>query len=213
LLATRPDGWSGLKFNGPTGRGATFIYLFITLRAGKLNMSRQWIILGNGDPINLAFVAKVMWGGDFPAATDAQKKRLYLFHGGVASAAANTRGLQSAYDYDTPAAARKAARDIMARLLADGATDLRSLALPTIDSISPATLTTNSGTQTLTLTGTNFTNNGDETVQIGGGSFPVTYVSATEVTVAFDTTNQTGSLPIIYANEIGTATFDSLTVQ
>jgi len=165
-------------------------------------MTNNWIILGNGDAINLAYVAKVMWGGDFPGADDAKAQRLYIFHAGVAQSS-GTKGSITAYNYPTPADAQAARDAILKLLIADGATDFRSqpsaaaktvnqpvTGTPTLDSYTANPIgsdanasNANKNGSLVTITGTNLAASQVGRLVAQDGSFNVaaTYLSSTSL--------------------------------
>ncbi len=162
-------------------------------------MANNWIITDQGEPLNLDYVAKVMWGGDFTGATSDQQKRLYIFHGGVVQVASE-KGATTVYNYDNPQLA-KAARDrIRAYLITEGAADLR-LALATLTAITPATAV-HAVPTVITLTGSGFIAGGTitinsiaHTVSLSAGTFRFT----TDVSLA------AGTYDVIYTDTNGGA--------
>jgi hypothetical protein len=160
-------------------------------------MTSPWIITEQGDPMNLAFVAKIMWGGDFPSPYDAQKKQIYICHGGVAQTS-GSKNATTCYKY--PDAIRaKAARDRLANvILALTATqDLRTTPL-TLTSLTPASVP--AGNEfAVTLNGTNLT---PGVVIISGLTLPVTDAGA-GLGFTTDRTIAAGTYDVLYVSAEG----------
>lgn len=164
-------------------------------------MSDQWIILGVGDCINLAYVAKVMWGGDFPSADAAKKNRLYVFHGGVPQVTGQ-KGSISAYNYDSETKAKAARDTILKYLVNNGAIDMRPISeagaatvntgtVPEVtftsysadpEGATPGTASTDGST--VTITGAGFDARQAGYLVDGTNIIPVTYLSSTTIQVA-----------------------------
>lgn len=140
-------------------------------------MATNWIITQGGllpdgtekagDPINLDFLAKVQWGGDFmqtggTPATDAQQRTLVFFHG--ISNGAGTSGSTTAYKFKSPALALAAKNKVLNAIIAAGiAKDLR-VSDVTLVASSASVATTGVENQVIQLTGTGFNNTGQITL-------------------------------------------------
>ena len=164
------------------------------------------IILGSGDLINFDYVAKVMWGGDFPgvdATTSSKAKRLYIFHGGVV-ADGTSKGSQTAYDYGSAVEA-KAVRDaILQSRINLGAIDFRAKpaagaatvnngVTPTVQLTSYTASPSGSDSNTahaningcnVTIAGSGFTGLLNLLLVDGTNVIPVTFVSSTTIQAA-----------------------------
>lgn len=140
-------------------------------------MATNWIITQGGllpdgtakagDPINLDFLAKVQWGGDFmtktsvPAAAD--KQRTLVFFHGIANGA-GTSGSTTAYKFKSPNQALAAKNKVIQAIIAAGiAKDLR-VSAATIVACSMPAATAGVANQIVKLTGTGFSNDGQITL-------------------------------------------------
>ena len=166
-------------------------------------MFDNWIIAPNSQPLNLDFVTKVIWGGDFAGTpTDAQKARLYFFHG--IAQVTGQKGSQTLVEFGTEAAALAGREKILQLMVKGGATDLRATPDAAAKQL-PSTVTpdvtfdgtftadpTGTGTDAsvagsvITITGTGFDRSQRGTLVNAAQSvsLPVTYLSATAIQIS-----------------------------
>lgn len=165
-------------------------------------MFDNWIITPNGQPLNLDFVAKVLWGGEFagtPTAT--QRARLYFFHG--ISQVVGQKGSQTLVEFGTEAAALAGRDKIIQLMVKGGATDMRATpdaaAKQLPGTVTPAVTLDGTFTAVPTGTGTDASTAGSLITITGTGfdrsqrgrlinvtesiSLPVTYLGATALQI------------------------------
>jgi hypothetical protein len=160
-------------------------------------MNDNWIITEQGDALNLNYVAKIMWGGDFPSATADQEKRVYIFHGGIAQVTGQ-KGATTCYEYASSLLAQTATNrflHLLSVLGANGESDFRNVFV-TLTSVSPAEVTAGVATE-VTLTGSNLMVGG--VITIGGVNMTIAagLIFTTDVTIA------AGTYDVLYTDERG----------
>lgn len=174
----------------------------------------------DGDPINLDFLAKVQWGGDFykithsnnnisdvTAPTAEQQRQLTFFHG--ISNNTGSKGSTTTYKFKSPNQALAAKKRVESILVQLGiAQDLR-VSLVTINSCSLATIAGGTANVSIVLAGNNFSADGivkfaDSTSGDNFGEMSGTVsTDKTLFTFTLDTTIPGGTYDIEYTDSNG----------
>jgi len=189
-------------------------------------MAQNWIITQggllpdgtakDGDPINLDFLAKVQWGGDFMTktstpASSAQQRSLVFFHG--ISNGSGTSGSTTAYKFKSPNLALAAKNKVIQAILSAGlGKDLRVEEVTLVACSMPAA-TAGVANTIVTLTGTGFGSDGqikfaDSTTGANSAAMPVGVVpdsGGTSCTFVIDTSIAAGTYDIEYTDSKGNA--------
>lgn len=187
-------------------------------------MASNWIITPDallpdgtfkaGDPINVDFLAKVQWGGDFMTAasappSSAQQRTVVFFHG--ISNGAGTSGSTTAYKFKSPNLALAAKNKVLSAILAGVfPADLRVSPVSIVACSMPAA-TAGVANQIVILTGAGFSSDGqikfaDSSTGNNSEAMPVgPNPGGTTCQFVIDTTIAAGTYDIEYTDSKGNA--------
>ena len=161
-------------------------------------MANYWIITPEGEAVNLDYVNKIMWGGDFT--TNLKPLNVYLFHAGVPQAT-GTKGSMTVCVFANEYLA-KAFRDRLLFLLKKslGAFDLQE-ATASLTGLTPASTTAGIAV-VIQLAGTNIIDGGN--IIINNISMPVSLVNGL-AQFTLDATLPAATYDVIYTDGNGGA--------